>query len=47
MTEELHTALKVYAASSGVPMNDIVIEAVIEYLNQTSNVAPNSAHIST
>ena len=47
MTEELHTALKVFAASSGVPMNDIVIEAVIEYLNQTSNAAPNSASSST
>lgn len=45
MTEKLHTALKVYAASSGVPMNDIVIQAVIEYLNQASNVAPNSADI--
>ena len=43
MTEELHTALKVFAASSGVPMNEIVIEAVIEYLNKTSNVYPNSA----
>ena len=43
MTEELHTALKVFAATSGVPMNEIVIEAVIEYLNQTSNVDPNGA----
>ena len=43
MTEELHTELKVFAASSGVSMNEIVIEAVIEYLNQTSNEGPNSA----
>ena len=40
---DLHTELKVYAAASGVPMNEIVQQAVIEYLNQTSFEGPDRA----
>lgn len=40
---DLHTELKIYAATSGVPMNEIVQQAVIEYLKQASFEAPNRA----
>jgi len=37
---ELHRRLKVFAASADVTMNDVVVEAVKEYLNKYRKVAP-------
>mgnify|MGYP002794006656 CR=1 FL=1 len=40
---ELHKMVKIYAASREVTMNDVVVEAVKEYLNKNVKVAPKSA----
>jgi len=40
---ELHRRLKVYAASREVTMNDVVVEAVKEYLNKNAKEAPDCA----
>ena len=40
---ELHRILKIYAASKEVTMNDVVVEAVKEYLNKNAKAGPNSA----
>jgi predicted HicB family RNase H-like nuclease len=39
----LHKRLKLYAAYADVTMNDVVIEALREYLLKNSNVGPKSA----
>jgi len=40
---ELHKMLKIYAASKEVTMNDVVVEAVKEYLNKNAKVGPQNA----
>ena len=39
----LHKRLKLYAAYADVTMNDVVIEALQEYLLKNSNVGPKRA----
>jgi len=43
LNPSLHKRLKVYAANADVTMNDVVIEALREYLLKHGDVAPNSA----
>ena len=43
LDEKLHTRLKMYAVLSTVTMNDVVIEALNEYLLKRSEMDPKSA----
>ena len=43
LDERLHTRLKMYAVLSSVTMNDVVIEALNEYLLKRSKMDPKSA----
>ena len=43
LEESLHTRLKMYAVLSTVTMNDVVIEALNEYLLKRGEMDPKSA----
>ena len=45
LDEKLHTRLKMYAVLSTVTMNDVVIEALNEYLLKRSEMDPKSAEV--
>ena len=45
LDEKLHTRLKMYAVISAVTMNDVVIEALNEYLLKRSEMDSKSAEL--